>query len=566
ALLVGEHYHILMDDGLNALKNLPALPGRMVTLDGLNHSIIVDDSYRANAASTLSAIDWLEEVRLENQRLIFVLGDMDDMGKNSQVGHRLVGTRMAKTVDYVVTQGTEAAFAARAALDEGLSERDIHVSYSSSDTMAFLETLNLNENDVIFIKGGAATQMEQLVRKLLSQPDDNNVLVRQSTPAYMPENANRPLYSSWIEIDTAVAGQNFQRIKQQLPHNVQTMAVVKADAYGHGAVMVARTVLANGADYLGVASISEALELRDAGIDAPILVMSYLPVDALRQAMTQNITASIYDLQQAQLYDRSARYLKGTLKYHTKLDTGMGRLGVLVDDAVTVFRHLSAMTNLELEGIYTHFSAADNDPDHTEQQLKSFKYTVRLLRAAGFKFRYIHAANSAGTLRSNDYYFNLVRPGVMLYGLSPDSTLSLPDGVAPVLTWKSSVLQVKTFPPDYPIGYGNTYRTKGKERIAILPIGYADGLRRSADDSNYRWREVLIHGQRAPIVGRISMEKTAVNVSHIPEVNIGDEVVLIGKQGNQEITATDIAGWLNTINYEVVTALSSRIPRILKYS
>jgi alanine racemase len=335
------------------------------------------------------------------------------------------------------------------------------------------------------------------------------------------------------------------------------MAVVKADAYGHGAVSVSRTALLNGAEYLAVGSINEALELTEAGIDAPILVMNYTPVSAVRQAIRQHITLTVYDLDLARAYDRAARELGGKLSVHVKVDTGMGRLGVLAADALPFFRHLFNLKYLEIEGVYTHFASADESPEYTAHQVKTFRDILKPLRASGFNFAYTHAANSAGTLASPENHFNMVRVGLAMYGLSPSSNVLVPPDFRPVMAWKTVIAQVKTLPPNSPVGYGRTYYTREEERIAVIPVGYADGFRRAPNN----WGDVLVHGQRAPLVGRVSMEKSSINVTHIPDVSIGDEVVLIGRQGDETITADEIAERLDTISYEVITTILPRAQR-----
>jgi alanine racemase len=221
------------------------------------------------------------------------------------------------------------------------------------------------------------------------------------------------------------------------------------------------------------------------------------------------------------------------------------------------FRHLLKMSGLEVEGVYTHFSSADSDPEYTALQVRRFRDLTVPLRAAGFKFRYVHAANSAGTLASPDNHFNAVRVGIALYGLSPSDTVRVPETFQPVMSWKTLIAQVKTLPAEHPVGYGNTYKTRTEERVAILPVGYADGFRRAP----YHWGQVLVRGQFAPIIGRVSMEKTIISVNHIPDVSIGDEVVLLGTQGNNRITADDVAERWGTISYEVVCSVLPRIPR-----
>ncbi|HEX2619088.1 MAG TPA: alanine racemase, partial [Phototrophicaceae bacterium] len=489
-------------------------------------------------------------------RVIFVFGDMDQLGTHSQIGHRQIGQRATEVVDILITQGTEAATAARAALDNGMDPRSIYSTYSTHDTVqALISRFNLNDSDLVLIKGGASLRLEQVVKSLLKEQTDYNQLVRQSGEIEAVS-LFQPTRPTWVEIDTDALAGNVRVIKNMIGDDVTLMAVIKADAYGHGAIVTAQTALLNGAEYLAVANLEEALQLRDAGISAPVLILSYTPVYAVREAIRHNLTVTLYDLDMARAYDRAAREIGGILRVHIKIDSGMGRLGALPNEAIPLFRNLNTMQHVELEGIYTHFSSADSDFDYTREQLNTFKTTLRPLRAAGISFKYTHAANSAGTLLSSDYHFNMVRCGIILYGLNPSENLPLSSDFRPVMTWKTVVGQVKQLPAGHIVGYGNTYRTQHEETIAILPVGYADGLRRSPNQG-----EVLIHGKRAPIIGRVSMEKTTVNITDIPGVAIGDEVVLLGRQGDDTITAEEIADRLGTINYEVVTSILSRVPR-----
>ncbi|MBE2270940.1 MAG: alanine racemase, partial [Anaerolinea sp.] len=412
-------------------------------------------------------------------------------------------------------------------------------------------------SDIVLIKGGPSARMELVTAALLTQPGDIVLLPRSSLIGHGDVAALRQTRPSWVEIDLNALASNVRQLKTLVGQHVTLFAVVKADAYGHGAVAVARTALHNGADYLAVASVNEAIDLRDAGIEAPILVMSYTPVQAIRQAVRQNITVTLYDLDLARAYDRAAREAGGVLRVHVKVDTGMGRLGVLAAAAVPFFRQLLNLTNLEIEGIYTHFSMADESADYTAEQVRVFKRVLTPLRAAGFSFKYVHAANSAGTLASKENHFNAVRVGLAMYGLSPSDEVRVPNSFKPVMTWKTSVAQVKTLPPNHPVGYGNTYVTSTEEKVAVLPVGYSDGLRRAPAN----WGFVLIHGQLAPIVGRVSMEKTVINVTGIPEVAIGDEVVLLGRQDDATLSADDIAKRIGTISYEVVCGILPRIQR-----
>ncbi len=557
ALAVATHYEIAPADALKALTTLQPLPGHMNPLNGAGGSLLIDDSHNADPESALSALEWLETVTDADHRAIFIFGDMDNLGAYNQRGHRAVGQRTAERIDQFITVGTDAALAGRAALDQGMEPNKVSITYSIQDAVAQLtENSPLSANDLVLIKGGPSSRMELLTRALLANPDDAAQLAR----ANLISDADllvRPLRPSWVEIDLDALANNVRGLKTLIGSDVSLFAVVKANAYGHGAIPVARTALLNGADYLAVASINEAMELRGAGIEAPILVLSYTPVQAIRQAVRQNITVTLYDLDLARAYDRAAREAGGTLKVHIKVDTGMGRLGVLSAEAVPFFRHLMNLNHLELEGIFTHFSSADEDPAYTMEQVRVFKQVLTPVRAAGFNFKYIHAANSAGTLLSPDTHFNAVRVGLAMYGLSPSEKVRVPEDFSPVLLWKTVVAQVKTLPPGHPVGYGNTYHSPDSEKIAVIPVGYADGLRRAPQ----YWGHVLIKGQIAPIIGRVSMEKTTVNVTHIPDVTIGDEVVLIGTQGDNRIHVDDIAQRIGTISYEVLCSVIPRAPR-----
>jgi alanine racemase len=562
ALAVGLHYDVPLDDALRALTELPYLPGRMSPMNGLGNSLIVDDSANASMGSALAALNWMQSVNDERppddrNRLVFVLGDMDHLGSFSPFVHRSVGQRAAEVADVFITEGTEAAVAGRAALDKGMDRKSVCTTYSVQDTVATLrDRYGLSAHDVVVVTGGAATRMELVTQALLREEQDRVQLPRQDV--VMDTNVLvQPTQLSRVEIDLHALANNVRGIKNWVGEQVAVMAVVKADAYGHGAVSVGRTALLNGAEYLGVSSVGEALELREAGIDAPILVLNYTPVSAVRQAVRQNLTLTLYDLDLARAYDRAARELGAKLPVHVKVDTGMGRLGVMPKEAMLLFRHLYTLNNLDIEGIFTHFASADDDPDFTAYQAKAFRDIIKPLRASGFNFAYIHAANSAGTLVSKDYHFNMVRVGLALYGLSPSESVRVPEGFKPVLTWKTSIAQVKTLPGGHSVGYGRTYRVSEEERIAILPVGYSDGFRRAPRN----WGEVLVHGQRAPIIGRVSMEKSAINVSHIPDVSVGDEVVLLGRQGDEVITADDVAARIGTISYEVVTGILPRVRR-----
>ena len=361
---------------------------------------------------------------------------------------------------------------------------------------------------------------------------------------------------SWIEISEIALLNNLHQIRQAIQPHITIMPAVKADAYGHGAIRIARLLVQNGIEHLAVANFAEALELRQHGIACEILVMGHLPPHAVWTALAQNITGTLYSIDQLQMLQAVLAGARQRLRVHLKLDSGMGRLGFLTESISEWLSALCADTHLQIEGVYTHFSAADEDPHHTNRQVEAFSNAIQALHAHGLNFRHVHASNSAGTLLGQDYHFNMVRPGIITYGYNP-SNLVTDIALQPVLTWKTTVTQVKTVPMDYPIGYGNTYRTRQSEKIALIPVGYADGIRRAPS----RWKCVLVEGKRAPVIGRVSMEKTIIRVEDIPDVRIGSEVILIGSQGTEQITADEIATWFDTIAYDILTNALPRVPR-----
>jgi alanine racemase len=557
ALAVGSAFGVSIEEGLHAITDLQAMPGRLNPLEGHNGSLLVDDSFNANPESTLAALNWLESVRIPNKgRLIFVMGDMDDLGGHTLTGHREVGARAAEVADLFVTEGDLGAVAGRAALDYGMDRQQVRITFSPQDAATVIRDL-LTPDDVVLIKGSAGARMEHVTRLLLKDEEDAGKLPRKET-AYDTVWTNRPSRPTWLEIDKMAIAYNTRRLKEIVGANVEVMAVVKANAYGHGAAAVGTTALLNGATYLGVASINEAVDLREAAVDAPILVLGYTPPWAARQAIRYNLTLNLYDLELARNLDRVAREMNATITAHVEVDTGMARLGLLPDQVMPFFRSLKNLKNIYIEGIFTHFSAADTDRDYTLMQIKTFNDVLKPLKASGFQFKYIHAANTAGLLNFPESHFNLVRPGIGLYGLDPDVECPLPGDFRPAMTWKTSIGQIKTLPSGSFVGYNKTYRTRATTRIAIIPVGYADGFRRAPQT----WGEVLVSGFRAPVIGRISMDQTMIDVTDIPDVNIGDEVILIGRQGTERITADDVARHLGTSSYEVVSTILSRVPRI----
>jgi len=468
-----------------------------------------------------------------------------------------VGRTAAAFVDLLLTKGQRATWIAEAAKEAGLPCERVFVTYAANDAVRYLKP-QLQSGDVVLVKGDVETRMEDVAGGLLADPADAARLV-QRTDGHVVR-AARPARPTWVEVDLEAVAYNVRQVKEIVGPDVQVQAVLKADAYGHGAITVARTALNNGASCCGVASVNEAVRMRQSGVDAPILVLGYTPAWLAKRALLHDVTLTLYDADVARAYSRAATELRRTARVHVKVDTGMGRLGLLPDQVVSFVQDIRDLPGFDLEGIFTHFSVADDETlEYTRWQLDRFLKTLGQLAGLGINFRIVHCANSAALLRLPEARFNMVRLGLALYGLQPSPHVQLPEGFRPALAWKTTIAQVKTLPPGSYVSYGNTYQTQGEETIAVIPVGYADGFRRAPT----RWQSVLVRGRRAPTVGRVCMDQTMVDVSHIPNVRVGDEVVLIGRQGDDAITAEEVADWLGTINYEVVSEILARVPRVV---
>ena len=373
------------------------------------------------------------------------------------------------------------------------------------------------------------------------------------------------LYPVWAEIDLTAIKHNLQEIKKTIGNNVDIMAVVKANAYGHGLIEVAKTLVNEKVTYLAVARLGEAIKLRKSGIKIPILIMSYTNPEQYHDLIDNDMTQAIYNLQLAVDLNNAAKALNRKAKIHIEIDTGMGRLGFpICDRSLEQITKIAELSNLDCEGIYTHFANADDaDSSYTDRQFKLFINFFKNLSHRGIEFKFKHAANSAAVLNYHKSYLNMIRPGIIIYGLLPSDSVINTNVVdlKPVMSIKTVVGSTKMIEKGECVGYGCAYKAKKRTQIASLPIGYGDGYFRilSTNNSNI---EVLVKGKRAPIIGRICMDQCMIDISRIDNVKIGDEVVVLGKQGNEEMTASEIAYKAGTICYEVVTALAERVPRV----
>jgi len=363
----------------------------------------------------------------------------------------------------------------------------------------------------------------------------------------------------WAEVDLETVRDNVRQIRRFIGNGPEIMAVVKAEAYGHGAVATAKTALKAGATRLGVSLPEEGILLREAGIEVPVLIFGPLLEDQAEPVCAFNLTPTITGKAGARALSIEAGRRNQKVGVHIKVDTGMGRVGVLPGEVLPLVRKISALPNLEIEGIYSHFATADGeDLAYARRQLNVFHQVIDDLQEHGWEIPLKHMANSGAIMNLPESYFDLVRAGVILYGLYPSD--KVPRGrlpLRPALTLKARVTQVRRVPPGTGISYGRIYHTKKETTIITLPIGYADGWTRLLTNK----ARVLFKGNSFPLVGRICMDQCMADVGDTP-VEVGEEVVLIGRQGDEEITVDEVAALLGTINYEIVCMLSDRVPRI----
>ncbi len=363
---------------------------------------------------------------------------------------------------------------------------------------------------------------------------------------------------TWAEIDLAAIRHNLHALKAHVGRGVKTMAVVKANAYGHGAIPVAKTALTAGADWLAVNRVDEGVALRQAGISARILVLGYCPPAQAEIVVAHRLTPTITSPKTARALANTAA-TREPFPVHIKIDSGMGRLGVLPTEAVAFAAEIRALKSLHLEGIFSHFAIADEaDQTFTRQQHRVFLEVAQAIERDSGEIPVKHLANSAASMAFPPAYFNMVRLGIALYGLPPSPEIDWAVDLHPAMMLKTRIGRVRTLPAGASVGYGRTFITPAPTPIALAAVGYGDGYPRLCSNRG----AMLVHGKRAPIAGRVSMDQTSLDVSGIETVREGDEVVVFGRQAHAEISANEVAGWAETINYEVVTSLAARVPRV----
>jgi alanine racemase len=371
---------------------------------------------------------------------------------------------------------------------------------------------------------------------------------------------SKELRPAWAEIDLDVFEENIREIRRVIGPRPGIMAVVKANAYGHGAVECALVAQEAGCS-LAVAVVSEGVELRKAGLRAPVLVLGYTPPEQADLCVENDLEATVFSMDAARALSGAAARQGKWARVHVKVETGMGRLGIIPGAALNSFiSQASALPNLRVAGVFTHFAASDSDPDYTRAQFRAFRDGTKDIERIAGKGIARHSSNSAAIMDFPETHLDAVRPGIILYGYYPSERVTKKAGVRPFLSLKCRIAHVRSAEVGETIGYGRTYRVDEPRLIATLPIGYADGYRRALSNRGH----VLIHGRRAPIVGRVCMDQTMVDVTGIAGVAPGYEAVLLGSQGKLTISADDLAAGVGTISHEILTGIGARVPRIYR--
>lgn len=357
-----------------------------------------------------------------------------------------------------------------------------------------------------------------------------------------------------VEVDLTKLARNLRKVRAQVGPQPEILAILKANAYGHGAQHLGRFIEENKlAQWFGVASVEEGIQLRQAGLQTPILVLgSIYPFEAFEYALEYKLAVTIASLEAAQAACQAAQKRGEKIVCHVKQDTGMGRIGTRRGLVVKVLEFLHQHPHAVLDGLYSHFSSIGTDPAFTHEQLGYLRDTLTHVKLKNISLPRVHMAASAALVACPEAHFTLVRPGHSLYGLEP--------GYEPILTWKTRVVYVKDVPAGASISYNRSFRAKEPLKVATLPLGYGDGYLRALSNK----AAVLIRGQRCRVLGYVTMDMLMVDITHVPGISVGDEVVIVGRQGDEEISLQELAGWAGTIDYEICTQLNARVPRIYK--
>jgi len=517
--------------GLESFRPSPMRLEIHTTVTGVT---LINDTYNSDPASMKGALDVLAKVG-KGRRKIAILSDMLDLGLLSREEHLAVGKDVVRAdVDHLITVGDHAALIGQAAAGEGMAGTRITNTAGYTEAARELEKV-INRGDVVLFKGSRWFRLERIAKELVGSIGATRLVVN---------------------LDAIAA--NIKTIREIVGENVAIMAVVKSFGYGNDSIRTSRVALENGVNHLAVAFPDEGATLRENRIEAPILVFNVLPEEA-DKVVRYRLAAVVSSIEVAEALNQAALG-RAKIPVHIKVDTGMGRSGVWVDDAPPFIEQVSRLRNLDVEGIMTHFSSADAPAadDYTRGQIRSFQRLLNELATRGRRFRHVHAANTAGLVRFPETHFTMVRPGLAIYGMYPSDAMRSLMHLEQVITFTTKIAQIKEHPPDRCISYGRRFVTCRPCRIATLPVGYNDGYPRFQSNVG----EVLVRGRRCPVVGTVCMDATMIDVTDLPDAKVGDEVVLIGRQGDEEILPDEVAANGNTINYEIACKISPRVTRI----
>ena len=371
---------------------------------------------------------------------------------------------------------------------------------------------------------------------------------------------------TWAEVNLDAIQSNILNIRKNLDSNTKIMAVIKADAYGHGCLETANKLVKTGVDYFAVACVDEALLLRNNGIEEPILILGSTAPERFSEIIDNNITQTVFDYENAKKLSESAQSRGIKAKVHIKVDTGMARLGFIYgygeeSDCATKREiiNITSLPGIDAEGIFTHFALADEpESDFTEKQFERFMSLVEKLEFEGVKFRYRHCCNSAATIQFPKMHLDMVRPGIIIYGYYPSENVNVKFDLVPAMQFRTRVTNVKKVPKGSPISYGGTFVTDREMTVATIPVGYADGFPRNLGEN----AKVIVGGKIVPVLGRICMDQCMIDVTSVNNINVSDEVTVFGNQGDSSIPVESVARFSNTINYEILCSVGKRIPRI----
>lgn len=364
---------------------------------------------------------------------------------------------------------------------------------------------------------------------------------------------------TWVEVNLNAISHNINQIKSLVEKKgSKLLAVVKDNAYGHGAIEIANLASKIPVYMLGVATLDEAIELRQAGIESPILVLGTMLPDHAEDIIKNDIIQTVCDLNICKPLAETAKKLHKKAKVHVKVDTGMGRIGIYYEDAVNFIKTIRQFSELNIEGLFTHFAVSDTEKDYTNLQIERFRSVISIIEKNGIHIPIKHAANSSAIINFPQSYFNMVRPGIAIYGIYPCQNPKIKLELKPALELKTRIIYLKEVPPGFSLSYGRTYVTQKTTKVATLAIGYGHGFNRKLSNKG----EVIIRGKKAPIIGTICMDQSLCDVTHIQDVSVGDEVIVIGRQRDEEITADDLSHKIGTISYEILCNINERIPRL----